>query len=45
MPPTAQAQAHFLSHRPRTLRGMIPLDLLIALAPAGLLFLIWVLGD
>lgn len=25
-------------------RGMIPLDLIVALAPAGLLFALWVLG-
>lgn len=38
-------QAHGVSHRAAQAARMIPTDLVIALAPFGLLFALWVLGD
>jgi hypothetical protein len=38
-------QAHRLSHRRRQPAGMIPLDLLVALAPLFILFCLWIVGE
>jgi hypothetical protein len=45
MPGSPDIQAHRLSHRRRYPACMIPLDLLVALAPTFLLFALWVLDD
>jgi hypothetical protein len=41
----ARGQAHALSHRRRHAAGMIPLDLLVALAPLLLWLVLQVLDD